>query len=46
MPRNICCVDELMCIDHNITTDELCPTLSIGKGSVMAVIEEDSFPIY
>lgn len=26
--------------DHHVTTDELCSTISVGKGSVMAVIDD------
>jgi hypothetical protein len=29
-----------MCSDHHVRTDELCSTIYIGKGSVMAVIED------
>lgn len=38
MPHSIHQVDELICGDHCITTDELCSTLYISKGSVMASI--------
>jgi hypothetical protein len=46
MPHNIYWVDELMCSDHHITREKLCCTLSIGKGSVVAVIEEVSSSEY
>jgi hypothetical protein len=36
MPKNRCLVDD--CGDHSRTTDELCSTISIGEGSVMACI--------
>jgi hypothetical protein len=42
MPH-ICQVDELISSDHQITTDKLCSTLSPGKGSVMAIIQEISY---
>jgi len=39
LDHNICWVDGLICSEC-LTTDELCSTLSIGKGSVMAVMAE------
>jgi hypothetical protein len=40
MSNIICWIEELMYSDHRVTTDELCSTISIGKGSVMAVIND------
>jgi len=40
IPNSICWIDELLCGDHHVTTDELCSILSISKGTVMAVTEE------
>ena len=44
MAHNICWVDGLMCSECLTTTDELCFTQSIGKGSVMAVMAELAIP--
>jgi hypothetical protein len=40
MSCNIQWVEELTSSDHQIITDELCFTVPISKGSVMAIIEE------
>jgi hypothetical protein len=40
MPHNIQWAEELISSDHHTITDELCFTVPIGKGSVMAIIEE------
>jgi len=37
MMPHICQVDKLICSNHHVTTDELCYTLSIGKGSIMVI---------
>jgi hypothetical protein len=46
MSNVICWIEELMYIDHHVTTDELCSTISIGKDSVMAVIEDISSSMF
>jgi hypothetical protein len=43
-PHNIWWVDELICSECLITTDELYSTLSISKGSVMAIMGELAIP--
>ena len=44
IPHSICWVDGLVCSECLITTDEQCCALSIGKGSVMAVMAELAIP--
>lgn len=39
-PHNTQRVDELICDDHRITTEELCRIISISKGNVMTVIQK------
>lgn len=39
-PRNIQRVDEIIREDRRVTTNELCLTLSISKGSVMTIIQQ------
>lgn len=41
---HICWVDGLICNECLTTTDELCSTLYIGKGSVKAVMAELAVP--
>ena len=43
MPYSIHWVDELICSNCCITTDELFSVLSISKGSVVALTEELSY---
>jgi hypothetical protein len=42
----ICWIEELMYSGYHVTTNELCSTISIGKGSVVAVIEDISSSMF
>jgi len=46
MSNIICWIEEMMYSDHHVTTDELCFTVSIGKGSVMTIIEDISCSMF
>jgi hypothetical protein len=46
MSNVICWIEELMYGDVHVTTDELWFTISIGKGSIMAVIEDISPSVF
>jgi hypothetical protein len=43
IPHYIHWVDDLISSNLSITTDEVCSTLSISKGSVMAIVGELSY---